>query len=237
MDANIYNSLSLSVSRSIKGIKKEERHFEEKKREKKKGGFSSAFLPLFGFAFICSNRARKWIAGRWNEKQKRMNRRISENNTLCPRSTDYYHHSSPHSFPNRPGTSYINIWLPTVFEGMMQREPLTEAKDTGCFLPNIAFVRFISSPPSLLPYPSSIPSSSTNRKIFLLGGKLRLSPDVEEMNFFLTNIYAWGRREKLPVLEMLDVLSDNKRSVVGRSSTGWCLQKVLTEEETRGTEN
>lgn len=39
--------------------------------------------------------------------------------------------------------------------------------------------------------------------------------------FFLTNIYArWGRREKLPVLEMLDVLSDNKRSVVGRSSTG-----------------
>lgn len=124
----------------------------------------------------------------------------------------------PSRFPNRPGTSYINIWLPTVFEGMMQREPLTEAKDTGCFLPNIAFVRFISS---LLPYPSSIPSSSTNRKIFLLGGKLRLSPDVEEMNFFLTNIYArWGRREKLPVLEMLDVLSDNKRSVVGRSSTG-----------------
>lgn len=75
--------------------------------------------------------------------------------------------------------------------------------------------------PFLLPYPSSIPSSSTNRKIFLLGGKLRLSPDVEEMNFFLTNIYArWGRREKLPVLEMLDVLSDNKRSVVERSSTG-----------------
>lgn len=77
--------------------------------------------------------------------------------------------------------------------------------------------------PFLLPYPSSIPSSSTNRKIFLLGGKLRLSPDVEEMNFFLdkSNIYArWGRREKLPVLEMLDVLSDNKRSVVGRSSTG-----------------
>lgn len=122
------------------------------KRKREGGGFGSAFLPLFGLAFICSNRARKWIAGRWNEKeQKRMNRRISENNTLCPRSTATI--PPPLPFPNHPGTSYINIWLPMVFVGMMQCEPLTEAKDTGCFLPNIAFVRFISSSPSHLPSP------------------------------------------------------------------------------------
>lgn len=187
MDANIYNSLSLSVSRSIKGIKKEERHFEEKKREKKKGGFSSAFLPLFGFAFICSNRARKWIAGRWNEKQKRMNRRISENNTLCPRSTDYYHHSSPHSFPNRPGTSYINIWLPTVFEGMMQREPLTEAKDTGCFLPNIAFVRFISSPPSSSPTHLPSPLPPRIERYFYWAENCVCRPMWRKWIFFLTS--------------------------------------------------
>lgn len=220
----IYITLSLSVSRSIKGIKKEERHFEEKKREKKKGGFSSAFLPLFGFAFICSNRARKWIAGRWNEKQKRMNRRISENNTLCPRSTDYYHHSSPHSFPNRASRNELHKYLAT--DGIRRYDAaraFNRGKRYRLLLAKYCLRSIYLLSPFLLPYPSSIPSSSTNRKIFLLGGKLRLSPDVEEMNFFLdkSNIYArWGRREKLPVLEMLDVLSDNKRSVVGRSSTG-----------------
>ena len=118
---------------------------------------------------------------------------------------------------------------------MMQLEPLTEAKDTGCFLPNIAFVRFISSPslpPPSLPSPLSprIADIFIERKIVCRPASRR-TRSFEEMNFsfflfFLfffdkSNIYApWGEDKTLTVLDVLDILSDNKRSVVVQFAEG-----------------
>ena len=227
----------------------------ERERERR-GGFGSAFLPLFGFAFICSNRARKWIAGRWNEKQKRMNRRISENNTLCPRSTDYHYH--PPSPFYQPSRNELHKYLATDgIRSMMQLEPLTEAKDTGCFLPNIAFVRFISSPslpPPSLPSPLSprIADIFIERKIVCRPASRR-TRSFEEMNFsfflfFLfffdkSNIYArWGEDKNFNCSRRV-VLSNNKRSVVvqfaedvdGRGNA-WKINttRVNFEEKRRG---
>ena len=144
----------------------------ERERERR-GGFGSAFLPLFGFAFICSNRARKWIAGRWNEKQKRMNRRISENNTLCPRSTDY-HHPPPSPF-YQPSRNELHKYLAT--DGI-RRYDAARAFNRGkryrlllakyC-LRSIYLVSFLPSLPVF--HPLFLHES----QIFLLSGKLSVA--------------------------------------------------------------
>ena len=208
-------SLFLFLSGSIKGIKKEERHFMVKrKRERereRRGGFGSAFLPLFGFAFICSNRARKWIAGRWNEKQKRMNRRISENNTLCPRSTDYHYH--PPSPFYQPSRNELHKYLAT--DGI-RRYDAARAFNRGKRY-RLLLAKYCLRSIYLVSFPtssqSSIPSFSTNRRYFYWAENC-LSPGVEEdaiirgNEFFFFPFFSFffwqveylrtmGRRQKL----------------------------------------